>query len=98
MLENNNKPQNKIQERIEQNKVQNIAEEQQEMADKAEHKQKKEQKKAKIKEVVNKVGDTIQTGASVVSSIPHVATLAIGAGAGGLITKLLEEMAKEKNK
>lgn len=92
MLENDNKPQNKIQERIEQNKAQSVAEEQQEMADKAERKQKKEQKKAKIKDVVSKVGDTIQTGAGVVSAIPHVATLAIGAGAGGLITKLLQDI------
>lgn len=92
MLENDNKPQNKIQERIEQNKAQSVADEQKEMTDKTERKQKKEKKKAKIKEVVNKVGDTIQTGASVVSSIPHVASIAIGAGAGGLITKLLQDI------
>lgn len=50
----------------------------------------------KDKGFMDKVGKVVQTGASVISAIPHVTSAAIGAGAATLIPKLLEEMRNKK--
>ena len=86
MLEKSIKPQSKITEHIEKQTMEQLDNEQQENEKKAKAKEKKNNEKAKIEKVVN-----------VVTKIPHVATFALGATTG-LIPKILEEMAKGKNK
>lgn len=92
MLENQLKPNDKIQEFTEKRKKEELENKEQDMAQTEEAREKNEQKKEKVK-------DVIKTGASVVSSIPHVATFSIGLGAGSLIPTLLKEMwEKQKDK
>ena len=98
MLEDVGKPQNKIQEHIEQNKAQTLADEQGQLEERAKRKEQKEKKQEKVRKVMKNVGDTIGTTASVVSSIPHFATLAIGAGGGSLITSILKDWYDRENK
>lgn len=52
-------------------------------AKKGEEDEKKE-KKDKSKEDLEKLGNAVRTGASVVSSIPHFAAFGLGLGTGGL--------------
>lgn len=52
-------------------------------AKKGEEDEKKE-KKDKNKEDLEKLGNAVRTGASVVSSIPHFAAFGLGLGTGGL--------------
>lgn len=92
------KPQNKIQEYIEKRKTEQAANEREEMAQNEEVKQKREQNKQKLKGIADKVGDTIKTGATVVSAIPHAVAFTVGAGAGSLIPKILEEWWEKKQK
>lgn len=45
----------------------------------------KKEKKDKNKEDLEKLGNAIRTGASVVTSIPHFAAFGLGLGTGGLV-------------
>ena len=89
---------NKVQEYIEKRKNEEISKELQEKEQNEAIKQKREESKEKVKNVMGKAGDFVKTGATVVSAIPHAVTLAIGAGAGTLIPKILKEINKQKGK
>ena len=83
-----------IQKRIEMRKNEDLAREQEETVKNEQIKQKREENKNKIKNIAEKAGDVIKTGATITTAIPHAITFAIGAGAGSLIPKLLEELEK----
>lgn len=90
------KPQNKITEYQEKHKTQQDGIEQEDLVKKEKAKQKHEKDKQTLKNIAEKAGGLVKTGATVVSAIPHAVTLAIGAGAGTLIPKILEELNKQK--
>ena len=81
---------NKIQAYIEKRKTETDDKEQKEKAEKEKVKQKQAERSEKLKKTVDTIGNAINTGANVIQAIPHFAALAIGAGAGGLLQKLLE--------
>jgi len=78
------KPNNKIQDYIEKRKTEQSAREQEDLAKKEQIKQKKEESSQKLK--------------TAVSSIPHVAKLAVGVGAGSLIASLIKDIKDGKLK
>ena len=78
------KPKNKIQEYTEKRKTEQIAREQGDLEQKEKVKQKREESKQKAK--------------TAISSIPHVAKLAVGVGAGSLIASLIKDIKDGKFK
>ena len=56
----------------------------------------KKEKKDKNKEDLEKLGNAIRTGASVVTSIPHFAAFGLGAGTSALANLFLDQLKGKK--